>query len=301
MKKDVIIIGAGIAGLTAAIYVLRAGHSALCIEGANYGGQIVNSPEVENYPGYQNISGFDLVNTVFEQAKALGMEYQNDKVLSVKKEGDGFVVSGEAASYEAASVIIATGAKRRKLGVSGEERLSGLGVSYCATCDGMFYRKKDTIVCGGGNTALEDAMFLSNFCNHVTICHRRDGFRGEPKLLEQLKEKDNVSFVTDVTVDEIAGAEKVEKLIYTDHKTGAKGEIPANGIFIAVGQIPDTEFVKDLISLDEAGYVIAGEDCATNVPGIFAAGDCRKKLVRQLTTAAADGTVAGLAAAQYAE
>ena len=301
MKYDVIIIGAGIAGLTASVYVLRAGHTALCIEGANYGGQIVNSPEVENYPGFKNISGFDLVQAVYEQAKDLGMEYKNDKIDSVIKTDAGFTVKGESEFYECDAVIIATGAKRRKLGVPGEDSFAGMGVSYCATCDGMFYRKKKTVVCGGGNTALEDAMFLSNICEQVTICHRRDGFRGEPKILALLREKDNVHFVTDVTVDEIAGGAKAERLLYTDHKTGEKGEIRADGIFVAVGQIPDTEFVKDLVKLDEAGYIAAGEDCRTSVPGIFTAGDCRSKQVRQLTTAAADGTVAGLSAAQYIE
>ena len=302
MKYDVAIIGAGTAGLTAAIYVLRAGKTALVLEASTYGGQIVNSPAVENYPGFASVSGFDFVNAIYEQAKALGMEYKNDRITGIAREGTGFTVTGEsAASYEAKALIIATGAKRRKLGVPGEEEFLGAGVSYCATCDGMFYRNKRTVICGGGNTALDDAMFLSNYCEEVTVCHRRDGFRGEPKTLERLKSKENVKFVTDVTVDSIAGNGKVEKLCYTDHKTGSKGEIPADGVFIAVGQIPDTDFVKELVTLDPAGYIDAGEDCHTNIPGIFTAGDCRKKAVRQLTTAASDGTVAALEAVNYIE
>ena len=299
MKYDVIIIGAGTAGLTAAIYVQRAGKQALVLEGATYGGQIVNSPEIANYPGFKNISGFEFVTALYEQAAALGMEFKSEAVTGVAKADDGFTVTTAVDSYEGASVIIATGAKRRKLGVPGEDEFAGAGVSYCATCDGMFYRKKKTAICGGGNTALDDAVFLSNYCESVTIVHRRDGFRGEPSTLELLKSKENVHFLTDVTVDSLTGEGKLSALNYTDHKTGEKGSIEIDGCFIAVGQEPDTDFVKDLVELDKAGYVIAFEDCRTNIPGIFTAGDCRTKTVRQLTTAAADGTVAALAAVDY--
>ncbi len=296
---DVALIGAGTAGLTAGIYVQRAGKQAVCFEQNVYGGQIVNSPAIENYPGFEEISGYDYVNRLYEQATKLGMEYKNEKILSVEQLPSGFLLKTETGSYEAKTVILATGAKRRQLGVPGEERLSGRGVSYCATCDGMFYRKKETIICGGGNTALDDAMFLSNYCAKVTLVHRRDGFRGDPKTLELLKEKENVEFLTNVTVNEILGEDRVTGLSFTRKDTGETGTVSAQGVFIAVGQIPDTDFVKTLVMTDEAGYVKAGEDTRTNVPGIFAAGDLRTKTVRQLTTAAADGTVAALAAVEY--
>ena len=299
MKYDVVIIGAGTAVLTATIYVQRAGKQALVLEGGTYGGQIVNSPEIANYPGFKNISGFEFVTALYEQASALGMEFKNEAVAEIAKKDDGFVVTTSADSYDASSVIIATGAKRRKLGVPGEDEFAGAGVSYCATCDGMFYRKKKTAICGGGNTALDDAVFLSNYCESVTIVHRRDGFRGDPSTLELLKSKENVHFLTDVTVDSLSGEGKVNALNYTNHKTGEKGSIAIDGCFIAVGQIPDTDFVKGFVELDASGYVVASEDCRTSVPGIFTAGDCRTKTVRQLTTAASDGTVAALAAVDY--
>ena len=298
---DVLIIGAGTAGLTAAIYTMRAGKTACVIESNMYGGQIVNSPAVENYPGFASISGYDYANQLYEQAKGCGADYVTDNITSVERGASSFTAIGVSGKYESRTLILATGAKRRKMGVAGEDAFSGKGVSYCATCDGMFFRGKDVAVLGGGNTAFDDALFLSNYCNSVTILHRRDGFRGEAAKLASLKERENVRFITDVTVDEITGDAKVSAIRYTDKKSGEKKELSVDGVFVAIGQEPDTAFLEGVVELDAAGYIVAGEDCETNVEGIYAAGDCRTKKIRQLTTAAADGTVAALAAVTYIE
>lgn len=296
--RDVIIIGAGTAGLTAAIYALRAGKSVLVLEQGTYGGQIVNTPKVENYPGIEQISGYEFASGLFKQAEKLGMEYRNEKVIGVRQEGTCKVVETEGETYEAAALVLATGAKNRPLGVERETELTGRGISYCATCDGMFFRGKKVAVVGGGNTALEDAAFLSNYCEQVYVIHRRETFRGEDKLVKELREKVNVEFLLNKTVQELKGDTTLQAVVLRDKNSGEVSRLEIDGLFVAIGQVPENGIFADLLELDEGGYIVAGEDCRTNVEGIFAAGDCRKKTVRQLTTAAADGAVAALGAAQ---
>ena len=295
---DIIIIGAGTAGLSAAIYGLRAGKKVLVLEQLSYGGQIVNTPEIENYPGIKNISGFDFATGLYEQATALGAEVRYEQVTGIADGAEKQVITTEG-TYSCKAIIIATGAKNRPLGLEREEELIGGGVSYCATCDGAFYKNRPVAVNGGGNTALEDALFLSNSCSKVYLIHRRDSFRGEAKQVEQLKAKENVEFVLNATVTALLGEDQVEGVEVTDKISGEKRTLQVDGLFIAIGQMPENAVFAPLIKLDEAGYVVAGEDCRTNVEGIYAAGDCRTKTVRQLTTAAADGAVAALAACAY--
>lgn len=296
---DIIIVGAGAAGMTAAIYGVRSGKSILLIEEKMYGGQIINTPQVENYPGIENISGASFATNLYNQAKGLGAEYMNGKVTEIKDCGDTKKVTLNENSYTAKSVIIATGAKNRTLNVFGEKELTGKGVSYCATCDGMFFRNRDVAVVGGGNTALEDALFLSDYCNKVYIIHRRDTFRGEKQLEESLKAKDNVVFLLNRVVEEIQGKEALESIIVKETDGEKSDKISINGLFIAVGQVPDNKIFSNIVELDEYGYIAAGEDCKTNCEGVYAAGDCRTKSVRQLTTATSDGAVAALGACSY--
>ena len=297
---DVIIIGAGPAGLSAAIYVQRAGKSALVLEAMTYGGQIINTPEVENYPGIQKISGFDFATALYEQAVSLGAELVFDRAEKIEKKEELLQVTTAGGSvYEAKAVILATGAKNRKLGIEREQELTGRGVSYCATCDGAFYKGKPVAVNGGGNTALEDAMFLSNYCSRVYVIHRREGFRGEPQALEALRAKDNVEFVLNATVTGLLGEPKLTGVEVTDKLTGETRELEVEGLFVAIGQEPENHGFENVVALDPLGYISAGEDCTTGTLGVFTAGDCRTKAVRQLTTAASDGAVAALAACSY--
>ncbi|MBQ3666386.1 MAG: thioredoxin-disulfide reductase [Lachnospiraceae bacterium] len=293
---DIIIVGAGPAGLSAGIYALRSGKSALILEAKAYGGQIINTPDIENYPGIKNISGFEFATGLYEQATSLGAEVKYEQVISIEDKGDIKIVGTEENLYECKAVILATGAKNRKLGLEKENELIGYGVSYCATCDGAFYKNKDVAVVGGGNTAIEDALFLTNYCNKVYVIHRRNQFRADPKDVDKLKEKENVEFVMNSTVEKILGDTIVEGIEVKDQNTKEKKTINVSGVFIAVGQEPDNTMFSNLVKLDDSGYIIAKEDCMTNVKGIYTAGDCRTKTVRQLTTAAADGAVAALAA-----
>ena len=296
---DIVIVGAGTAGLSAAIYGVRAGKSVLVLESATYGGQIINSPEVENYPGIAKTSGFEFATALYEQAEGLGAEIDFDAVVRVEKNGSDFIVYTEDREIPCHSVILATGAKNRPLGVEREEQMVGAGISYCATCDGAFFRGQRTVVVGGGNTALEDAEFLSNFCEKVYVVHRRDEFRGEQWLVNNLRKKENVEFVLDSVVTEIIGESRVEGVRIKNVKTDVMSELDVTGIFVAIGQMPDNKAFEALVELDRGGYIVGQEDCKTSCEGVFVAGDCRTKTVRQLATAAADGAVAGLAACEY--
>lgn len=299
LMYDIIIVGAGTAGLSAAIYGVRAGKTVLVLEGENYGGQIINSPEVENYPGIAKISGFEFATGLYEQAQNLGAEIEFEAVTKIEKEGKDFVVYTAEREIPCHSVVLATGARNRPLGVENEESFVGAGVSYCATCDGAFFRGQVTAVVGGGSTALEDAEFLSAYCEKVYLIHRRDEFRGEQWLVESLRKKENVEFVLNAVVTDIIGDGSVRGIRVKDTKTGESREISVAGLFVAIGQMPDNKFFESLVELDEGGYIRAQEDCKTTNDGVFAAGDCRTKTIRQLTTAAADGAVAGLAACEY--
>lgn len=296
---DIIIIGAGTAGLTAAIYGVRAGKKVLVLEAKTYGGQIINTPKIENYPGIKEISGFEYAKNLYEQAKDLGAEIRFEKVTAIEQSGEEKMVKTPKESYACRAVIIATGARNRPLSLPREQELTGAGVSYCATCDGMFFRGKDVAVVGGGNTALEDAVFLSNYCSKVYVIHRRAEFRGEEKLIEVLRQKENVRFLLNSKVTALNGSDHLESLTIQNTENGESSQLEAAGVFVAIGQVPQNENFSEVIALDESGYVKAGENCHTNVEGIFTAGDCRTKEVRQLATAAADGAVAALAACAY--
>ena len=297
---DIVIIGAGTAGLSAAIYASRAGKSALVLEGKAYGGQIINTPDIENYPGIAHISGFDFATGLYNQAKALGAVVKMQQALRITKADGRFLVETRRETHEAKAVILATGAKNRPLGLEKEEALIGRGISYCATCDGMFYRGKTVAVNGGGNTAVEDAMFLTGYCEKVYLIHRRDAFRADEKEVERLREKENVEFVLDSVVEALEETDgRLSGIRVKNVKNGESSELPVGGLFIAIGQVPDNGAFQDLVDLDEKGYIIAGEDLKTKTEGVFTAGDCRTKEVRQLTTAASDGAVAALAASKY--
>ena len=296
---DIIIIGAGTAGLSAAIYGVRAGKSVLILEAESYGGQIINTPEIENYPAIKHISGYDFATNLYEQAIELGAEIKIEKVLEIKSEDHGKKVITDSNQYEAKSIILATGAKSRTLGLEREKELVGRGISYCATCDGGFFKGKEVAINGGGSTALEEALYLSSFCAKVYLIHRRDSFRGEDRLLHSLQEKQNVEFVLNSSIKELIADNKIKGIIVKNIETGTELTIPISGLFIAIGQIPENGIFANLINLDKGGYISATEDCKTNIEGIFVAGDTRTKRIRQLTTAAADGAVAALAASEY--
>lgn len=305
-EADVIIVGAGTAGLSAAIYTQRAGKKALVLEGNVCGGQIINTPDVENYPGIKHISGADFAMGLYEQALDLGARVEFEAVISVVPAGDvrdGFLVKTAAHTWSCRAVILATGVVRRRLGLPMEGELNGRGVSYCATCDGAFYKGKDVAVNGGGNTALEDAQFLSGLCSRVYLIHRRDQFRADEAEVEKIRGKDNIELVLNSTIDALRAGEdgKLKDIETVDKTDGSRRTIPVSGLFVAIGQVPANQKFADLVSLDSAGYIVAGEDCRTSRGGVFAAGDCRTKKVRQLTTAAADGAVAALAACSWCD
>jgi len=298
MMYDLIVIGGGPAGLTAAVYARRAGKTVLVIEKNTFGGQITWSPRVENFPGFASVSGAELGDLMTNQAMDQGAEVELEEVTGIRVDGDVKTVLCESgAEYQARAVILASGARPRPLGVAREEELVGSGVNYCAVCDGAFYAGLPVAVVGGGNSALQDAMLLSETCSKVYLIHRRDSFRGEQKLADALAQKENVELVLNARVAALLGDEAVTGV--TVEQNGATRDIPVEGVFVAVGHQPDNGAFANLIALDGAGYADAAEDCLTVTPGLFVAGDCRKKTVRQLTTAVADGAVAALAACRY--
>lgn len=294
--KDIIIIGGGIAGLTAAVYALRSGKSVLLFEKKSYGGQISQSHAVENYPGFKNISGAELSMNLHSQAKDFGCEFSSETVIKVIGSENKKVITNKG-EYEAKAIIFAMGAEPRKSGLENEKELIGRGLSYCAVCDGNFFRNRETMVVGGGSTAVQDALYLAEICKKVYIVHRRDAFRAEDSLVEKLKEKENVEFVLDSVLVSATASPILKSVTVKNVKTEEEREIAVNGLFLAIGQVPATKEFGDVLPLDEYGYVLAGEDCKVS-DGIYVAGDCRKKLVRQLTTAAADGTVAATLACE---
>lgn len=297
---DLIIIGSGPAGLSAAIYGKRAGFDLLVIEKAPMsGGQVLNTYEVDNYLGMPHINGFDMGMQFRAHADKLGVEFREGEVISIEDRGDRKLVTVEREVLEAKTVILATGAHHARLDVPGEEELTGMGVSYCATCDGAFFKGKTVAVVGGGDVALEDAVYLARTCEKVYLIHRRDELRGAQVLQQELRGLPNVEFLYSHTVTEIQGEDAVENLKLKNLKTGEISDLAVAGIFVAVGIHPDTELVKDIAACDESGYVLAGEDCVTNVAGLFAAGDIRRKPIRQIVTAVADGANAAVSAGVY--
>ena len=294
---DIIIVGGGPAGLTASTYARRAGKSVLVIEKNAFGGQITWSPKVENFPSVISISGTELGDRLLEQAMEQGADAELEEVVSVSAGEVKTVKCQSGAEFQARAVIIAAGAKPRMLGLPREEELIGSGVGFCAVCDGAFYKGRPVAVNGGGNSALQDALLLAETCSRVYLIHRRDSFRGEARLVDALRAKENVDFVMNASVVELLGESELTGIVV--EQQGQRWEIAVEGLFVAVGHQPDVNLFENLIELDKGGYALSGEDCLTGTPGIFVAGDCRSKSVRQLTTAMADGSVAALAACAY--
>ena len=298
---DIIIVGGGPAGLTAAVYGLRAGKTVLVIEKNSFGGQIAFSPKVENIPGTIQISGAEFADKLVEQAMNLGAEVELEKVVSVeKRDGVFFVSTEEGSTFEGRSVILALGVKHRMLGLPGEEELVGSGISFCAVCDGAFYAGQNVAMIGGGNSALQEALLLSEVCNKVTIVQNLADFTGEKKLADALLEKENVEvlFSTVVAGYEAEGG-TLTGLRLRSEVTGEESHIAVDGAFLAVGLQPENEPFAQLAKLNDWGYFDSGEDCCTATPGLFVAGDCRSKRIRQVVTAAGDGAIAAMAACRY--
>ena len=299
MIYDVAIIGAGPAGLTSAIYARRAGKSVLVIEKDTFGGQITHSPKIENYPGFPKISGNELADVLISQALEQGAEVELDEVTGISINDDGTkLVNCTSSSYACRALIIATGAKHRSLGLEREDELEGNGVSYCAVCDGAFYKDRAVAVIGGGNSALQEAVMLSEYCTSVTVVQNLAFLTGEKNLVAILEKKNNVSFIYNSVVKELLGEDELSGIVI-ENTDGERSTLKVDGVFVAIGQIPQNAPFADVVKLNSYGYVDAGEDCLTEQNGIFVAGDCRSKAIRQITTATGDGAVAALAACKY--
>lgn len=297
--NDLLIIGGGAAGLTAAIYAVRAGVDALVLESTAWGGQIAQTAEVENYPSVPHVSGWALANALHTQVEALGAKIQLAAVNRLAAEAGAFRLETPDGVLQARSVILANGVAHRKLGCPGEAEFTGRGVSWCATCDGAFFRGKDVAVIGGGSSALEEALHLSQLCRSVTLVNRSEKLRAHQVLQKRAAQRENIRILAPWITEEIAGDTQVHALHLRHRESGAERTLPVDGVFVAIGMEPQNAFCGGLIATDAQGYFSAGEDCRTNIPGAFAAGDCRAKPLRQLVTAVADGAVAATAAADF--
>ncbi|NWF93122.1 MAG: thioredoxin-disulfide reductase [Syntrophaceae bacterium] len=299
---DVVIIGGGPAGLTAGLYTSRARLHTLLIQNGLFGGQMTTTELIENYPGFpQGVTGDELSRLMEEQAKRFGIETVNEEVTGVGLEGDLKQIRTYESSYFSQALIICTGTEYRKLGVPGEDQFVGKGVSYCATCDGAFFKDSEIFVVGGGDSALTEAIFLTKFVKGLTIVHRRDALRATKIYQERAFSNPKIRFLWNSVIQEIKGDQVVRSVLVRNVKTGEVQEFPTEGIFLFVGLIPRTRFLKGLIQMDEEGYIITDEKCETSLPGIFAAGDCRRKLLRQVATAVGEGATAAFAAEKYLE
>lgn len=297
---DIVIVGSGPAGLTAAVYALRADKSVLVIEKETFGGQITLSPHVENCPGFPHISGSELGEKLLEQAMGLGAEIELGEVNGIRSQGETYIVStSEGTEYAARAVILATGSRHRPLGLPREEEFIGHGISYCAVCDGAFFGGKRVAVIGGGNSALQEAVLLADLCTEVTVVQNLAFLTGEKRLADKLHQKDNVRFIYNTVVTALEGDKDLSALVLKDTETGKETKLSVDGAFVCIGQIPENGAFVDLVEVNDAGYIVSGEDCLTRDPAIFVAGDCRTKRVRQVTTATADGAVAAIAACRY--
>lgn len=297
---DILIVGGGPAGYTAALYGARSGLSVLLLERLAPGGQMGTTDQIDNYPGFpEGVNGFELAMAMKAGAERFGAKTVTAGAVSLELAGEVKTVHTKKESYQAKTVILATGAQPRELDLPKERELRGKGVSYCATCDGMFYRGKTVAVVGGGNTAVADALYLARLCEKVYLIHRRDTLRAPKARQRDLEQTGKVEFIWDSQVTELLGEDRLTSVKVTNKHTGGSRELACAGVFAAVGQVPDTGLVKDQIQLDEAGYVLAGEDTRTNLPGVYAAGDVRKKALRQIVTATADGAVAAQQAEEY--
>lgn len=296
---DSIIVGAGPAGMTAALYLLRSGKKVLLLESDSFGGQIASAPNVENYPGIPHMDGSDFADKLLSQVTDFGADIDVTRVGGIIKRIGFFDVITESGPVSGKTVIIAVGVKHRTLGIAGEENYFGKGISFCAVCDGPFYKGKTAAIVGGGNSAVQEALYLSDICEKVHLIHRRDSFRAEKSLVESAKRKDNLIIHTDSVISEFKGENQIKGLTILNTRTSEVTDITCDVLFEAIGRIPENNIFSDLIELDDNGYVIAKEDCSTSCPGIFVAGDCRQKNIRQLTTAVADGSTAALAAVDF--
>ena len=299
MKYDIAIVGGGPAGMTAALYAARSGKSVILFEGEALGGQILPTRKIENYPALPEVDGYTFADGLTKQITALGVNIVSAAVTNVKQAENGFLLTTSKEEYSSSTVILATGLKHRKLGLAGEESFIGQGISFCATCDGMFFRRREVAVVGGGNTAVQDALVLSEYCSRVYLIHRRAELRAERSLAEQMLAKENVEFIGETVIEELQGEGVLQSLTLRNVTTGAVEYLPVAALFEAVGQLPQNAAFADLVELDEDGYFITDNACRTSCPGVFAAGDACRKTVRQLTTAVADGTVAALSAVEY--
>ena len=291
---DSIIIGGGPAGLTAALYLLRANKKVLILEKENFGGQIANSPRLENYPSIKAISGLDFANNLFDQVMDLGAQFELEDVLNITKNEDKFIVHTNYNQYEGKTIILATGCKHKEMGLPHEKELTGKGISYCATCDGAFFKNEDVVVIGDANTALQYALNLCNYCKNITICTLFDKFFGERKLIDALKTKNNIHVEHNLSLVSFNGENEIESLTFKNTKTSEEKIIPCKGVFIAIGQIPQNDQFKNLVDLDSRGFIITNEKMETKTPNVYAVGDCRVKDVRQVVTAISDGAIAAV-------
>lgn len=296
---DIAVIGAGPAGLTSALYALRADKTVVVLEKATFGGQITFSPKLENYPGTGTLSGNEFASRLVEQVMEQGADIELEDVVSVSENGDIFKVVTEDTEYEAKSVIIATGARHRMLGLENEENLVGNGISFCAVCDGAFYKDQTVAVIGGGNSALQEALLLSSLCKKVYVVQNLAFLTGEERLAKELEAKDNVEILLSNVVVKFNGEDELQSVVIKNTETEEEQTLNLDGVFIAIGLIPQNDAFAELINLDSYGYADSGEDCTTKTEGIFVAGDCRKKKIRQVATAVGDGAVAALAACNY--
>lgn len=298
MIYDILIVGSGPAGVTASIYAARASKTVLVIEKEAFGGLITHSPKIENYPGFNSISGLDLADKFITQAMDLGVQFDFDDIINVEKQNDIFQITGTDRTYQAKTVIIATGSKHRTLGLDKEEKLTGHGISYCAVCDGPFFTGGDVIIVGGGNSAQQEAVLLSGYCKSVTMVQNLSTLTGEASGIELINKTENINVLYNKKVIELIGTEKLEAIVIEDVNTKEKQVLNTDGVFVAIGHMANNEPFKNICELDEFGFIISNE-CITSIDGLYVAGDCRQKKIRQISTAISDGTLAAVMAISY--
>lgn len=296
---DIIVIGGGAAGMTAALNSLRGGKKTLIIEKETFGGQISKSPRVENIPSIKEISGSDFSDKLFDQIMDLGCDFELDNITSITKEDNIFTISGEFSSYFGKAIIIATGLEHRKINIDGEDDLVGKGVSYCAVCDGAFYKDEDVCLIGDGNTALQYALLLANYCKKVFLCTLFDKFFGDDVLVSKVKERTNIEIIHNISLQQFIYDTELHGLLFKNTTTNETIQLNVKGCFIAIGQIPNNKCFDNVLDLDDNGYILTDDNLETKTKGIFVAGDCRQKKVRQLTTAISDGAIASIGAVNY--
>lgn len=293
---DIIIVGGGPAGMTAAIYGASARKKVLILEKDSMGGKILKTNKIKNYPGFEEISGFDYSNNLFNQVKKLGVEVKFEEVLKINK--DKSIITNKS-KYNAGAIIIATGSKNKTLNILNEDKFLGKGISYCATCDGMFFKGKNIAIVGGGNSSISEALYLSNIVKNLYVIYRQKEFKFDSIDLETLKKKDNVTFIFNSTVSKLNGNEFMESITVKNNEDNNESEISVDGLFISIGFTPLSSLCEEILELSDNGYILSNEECTTNIDGVFVAGDVRKKSVRQLTTACSDGTIAAIKAFNY--